>query len=960
MAALLATGRWSQWGVEAMEPRTPASTSFADLANITLTADCIARGEPVEPCDPYGRPFQPYVVLPARILARLGLGTAQTGAIGIALATATLVAVAVGAVLLARTWRRGTASLIAAQLLLALVATSPAVMLAVERGQVEQLTLLLATVALPLLVARSALARTAGALAGVAAVASKFLAVGLALPFLRPSAWGRRGAPALIAIAVSGGLLLWWLPELGQAAQASGSSDPRTTVGSFGVASLLATASSGSPVGYAPSETVASGWGGIRLASLLAFAVLVAVALPIARRTRADLGWDAATTMTVGAGGILLLPYLLGASHDYRLAFLVPLAAGALAWWGRDRQPLALAMAFLAAVAAATSAAMVPTPQGWSWPLPALVLGDAALMALMALVAAIWLRAAWREIPSALARTLRRWIPDLALIAAITAAVLAVSQPWTGLDTPDSGFYASLAAFGSEVTDRAPIDSYYWTRLGVIAPVHALIGAFGPIPGYAIWRALLLLALVAAAYASTRPSTTRIQAAFVATGVATSSVVLSYLGNPYLTGTALTGIAVVIAAAVSARRHHGLLMAAIAGATVGWLAMVNPVAMLMAGSIWLALTLQSLIETQSRRMLRPLLSTLAVAVGAALATWLAYLAIGRALFPGLDWLGTYLEWNDRIDYRDFASRTPVWLGDIALLVPAAALVAVIGLWWRDRAAQPCKVALVIALTTAGFTAAFLPAMGGITLEAPMYTAMLWPPMLIALGIAVTGASTGSAKATRATILAAAIAAAAIVAAGHLHPGLPFAAGAVIMAAAAAAVIAGARRGATAGIIALAAFLAVAQPVQASRGDLGLYFLSPYPWAYVGNPVEAKVRAGLEVERWLIERTTRDDRVLAWVDGAWVDGDRDLYAAAAFSLWGENRVAVGDTLAPEDVARIAATRPTVIALYGPDRTRLELLRSRLPRNLAASPLECRAFRWPTLAAPAWACLARVSP
>ncbi|MCF8542125.1 MAG: hypothetical protein K9G24_03490, partial [Candidatus Nanopelagicales bacterium] len=59
-------------------------------------------------------------------------------------------------------------------------------------------------------------------------------------------------------------------------------------------------------------------------------------------------------------------------------------------------------------------------------------------------------------------------------VLVITILVALISQRWAGLDTPDSSFYASLALFGDEITDRAPIDSYYWTRLGYIAPVGLL------------------------------------------------------------------------------------------------------------------------------------------------------------------------------------------------------------------------------------------------------------------------------------------------------------------------------------------------------------------------------------------------------------------------------------------------------------------------------------------------------
>ena len=57
---------------------------------------------------------------------------------------------------------------------------------------------------------------------------------------------------------------------------------------------------------------------------------------------------------------------------------------------------------------------------------------------------------------------------------AITLFTGLLSQRWAGLDTPDSSFYASLSLFGDEVSDRAPDNSYYWTRLGYIVPVRLL------------------------------------------------------------------------------------------------------------------------------------------------------------------------------------------------------------------------------------------------------------------------------------------------------------------------------------------------------------------------------------------------------------------------------------------------------------------------------------------------------
>ena len=87
VAWFLSSGRWDLVGIWIVPSVIDWPTGFGDLANVTDTADCLRAGEPLEGCDPYGRPFQPYVVLPARVLAALGLGLAQTGILGVALFT---------------------------------------------------------------------------------------------------------------------------------------------------------------------------------------------------------------------------------------------------------------------------------------------------------------------------------------------------------------------------------------------------------------------------------------------------------------------------------------------------------------------------------------------------------------------------------------------------------------------------------------------------------------------------------------------------------------------------------------------------------------------------------------------------------------------------------------------------------------------------------------------------------
>jgi hypothetical protein len=528
---------------------------------------------------------------------------------------------------------------------------------------------------------------------------------------------------------------------------------------------------------------------------------------------------------------------------------------------------------------------------------------------------------------------LRKWGPDTAIITALTLVIGLIAQQWTGLDTPDSIFYFSLANFGSEVTDRAPIDSYYWTRLGVIAPTYALTHVFGPWIGYFIWRLLLLATIIAAIYIATRKfNAARNTSALLAGSLATSTVILSYLGNPYVIATAFAAIAITTTSALFTSKKAAIT----SGAALGWLAMINPYAALLAGSIWLAIKIQNHFAHKPKTKITQLITRFALATTSAAITFGAFLVIGTQLFPGMNWFTTYLEWNAKLDYADFASKSPVWLTDPSLLVPLAMLVVIAIQWWRFKT-RATQVALTISLTTLGFTLAFLPAMAGITLEASAYTSMLWIPASIALAIAFADRITAPFWITPiAIVILIAVGFQAIDFNGYI--------------AATIAIITTAFLATTKNnkllIVAIILFLSGAQLIQNSRGQIGLYYSSPFAWAYQDNPIKLKLANSLKSQQWLINNTKPTDQILTYVDGNWLGGDRDLYVAAAMQFWGENRTGVDTTIRPEDLERISAAKPTVIALYGPDKTDLEQYANSLPKELNVGPLACTDFDWPT--------------
>ena len=534
-------------------------------------------------------------------------------------------------------------------------------------------------------------------------------------------------------------------------------------------------------------------------------------------------------------------------------------------------------------------------------------------------------------------RALRAAAP-VAIPLAIALAITAIAQRWSGLDTPDSSFYATLALFGDEVTDRAPFTSYYWTRLGYIAPVGLLTNLLGAFPGFLAYKFLLTSAISVSAFLTIRRHTRTWIAAWLTAGVVTSSVILSYLGNSYLTGSVLAGTAILIALASTDK--HPLASAALAGTTMGWLVMVNPPGVLLAGTIWLILAFHTF-KTNSDV---PFVKQLALATATTIGAFAAFLAIGRLIFPEMNWFATYLD-AQQITLSNFSSPTAVWLQDISLLVPAAVVIITVTNWATARASIAAQQALIISASSAAFMLVFNPMMGGIALEASIYQSMLWPPALIALGLSAASRMDDNVSSSRIPMIVAILGIVAIIAAGYVAPGIDFAIG-LGLAIITTLVVVLSPRITTATIITVSTFLASAQLLQNSRDDLGLYYLSPYHWAYASNPVEDKVRTAIESQEWLLGNTTNQDRILLWVDGAWTRGDRELYVAAGMQLWGENRVTLEPTLTDEyGLAQVQSVKPTVLALYGKSMDSIMTFWESIPSQNDPTAPECVEYPWP---------------
>ena len=277
-------------------------------------------------------------------------------------------------------------------------------------------------------------------------------------------------------------------------------------------------------------------------------------------------------------------------------------------------------------------------------------------------------------------------------------------------------------------------------------------------------------------------------------------------------------------------------------------------------------------------------------------------------------------------------------------MPITILVITAIAWVTHRREPAAQRAFAISAASVAFMAVFSPIMGGIPLEGPFYQAMLWPPALFALGLVMTLALPADGW-TRLQAVTGIVGLVLVVLAGRLDPGLALWAGWVLAIALTVVFLVASYKGAIGAIASVALLLAGAQLLQNSRGDLGLYYLSPYSNAYNANPIADKIRTAVNAQEWLLAQTTDQDTILNWVGGDWRGGDRELYVVAGMQMWGENRVTLEPILYEEDIARLDEIRPTVIQMVGPSMDSVLQFWSSIPGSLRPTAPQCYDFAWP---------------
>lgn len=487
-------------------------------------------------------------------------------------------------------------------------------------------------------------------------------------------------------------------------------------------------------------------------------------------------------------------------------------------------------------------------------------------------------------------RHTRAALTVLATSLGITAAVrlLSGAQDLTFLHTPDSQFYLSLAIFGDEVTDRAPFPHYYWSKLGLVLPLRGLVALLDVHAALSAWHFLLTLAVVAATLVVARPRLSGTGAATAACFTSLSSVIVGHIGDPYAAGTSIALLFVAIALVDSMGRHGlGPWRAAAFGVIAGWILMVNPYTLLIAGGAAVAVALPARAAIRRQPLLRLEVSALAVLAGSAAAIG-AFLGAGRLVFPGLDWLPTVASFVLTSDLRLFAEPGWAWLGtETSLLVPLWCLAYVGSRLPEARSGTPrAKAALSLVSVPLGLAVGYKLLSGGNFLETSYYNALLWPPALIGVVVSVSESVTTGPRSRWSGALVLVATAGAWVAVGHRSGPVPASVSLVAALTTLVVAVAGSRLAGGREAVLLLVVLGVAgalfQLVQNGRPPRSgpAHPRVDYAAAYRDVGTRGAVDEAIAFERWLIASTGRDDKLVLWAE-------ESTASAAAMQLWGPN-------------------------------------------------------------------------
>jgi hypothetical protein len=566
----------------------------------------------------------------------------------------------------------------------------------------------------------------------------------------------------------------------------------------------------------------------------------------------------------------------------------------------------------------------------------------------------------------------QKHLGKLSDVVAVLGTTLFVSffsgaNKFTGLYTPDSEFYASLGAFGNEVTDRAPFPAYYWTRLTLTGPLGVLNSLFDPETSWALYRSTLIGLFVTCFYILLRRfDVDRSLAAGLSAVFSLNSVILYFVGDPYVTGTvmALTMCLLTIVSGIETAHNRWHLRGLACGGIASAIFVTNPNGFIIASLASLGFLTGDVLS--KKISLRKIMELLCLSAVGFVAFFGLVLTANQLWFPDLNWIETVRYYSAILKGSHYASQDVwLWLKSETSLIVVFLVLLFLGLnLFKRRLSWGAATPLLVAGLACLYPLVLVMLNPTPALEASFYSAMLWPPTLIAF------LSSGSEDVSRLTptqvtksLIFTLIAVLTLIVIGHTQSILPVTNVLVIAPVTAVAmalwimVRVGGRPGQT--FMFSLIMLVVFQVLQNARpATEGVIQRNSYSLAFRQSAAEDQVLQGLEAENWLLTQTSPTEKVQVYAEGG-----TGTVSPSAFQLWGPNAVGTDPEVTEYTRANLQNVRPSAVVTYfrvrnGYRETRQEFMGSLLDEVVDDPQPQCRVFKRRGEIAPLEVCIYRI--
>ncbi len=322
---------------------------------------------------------------------------------------------------------------------------------------------------------------------------------------------------------------------------------------------------------------------------------------------------------------------------------------------------------------------------------------------------------------------------------------------WNGYFSPDSEFYLSLSVFGSELTGKVVNPAYYWTRSGQIIPEHFVTTLFGWNLGLQLAQFGKILTIAISVFYIFYVSSKKILVSlFFMTMILLNGTLLTMLGNTYLTISAMSIISVFFALVRSNldslhlnNKQNFFSLVGLA-TLISFSVFVYPILTFQLGLILITTFIWVILSRIPHKQHFAVI--LIIFVCCLILSFSIFLTITESFFPNLNWIETVLFYINNLNPADYSNddRYSILLDDFSLFVILVSLVASLKIVYRRFDFSPFANCLAYAqfglILVTLLQVQFL---DSVFLEASQFSAFLWIPSLLIVGLFLIEANLGS-------------------------------------------------------------------------------------------------------------------------------------------------------------------------------------------------------------------------